>query len=110
MVVDDIITLFNYNYWATEKIMKLAANLSTEQFISQTPCSHGSLRGTIVHILSAEWIWRLRCQKGKSPDQFIVEDVFPTSEPLRLRLIEEQSKMRRYLSTLSTSDLLVYRE
>jgi uncharacterized damage-inducible protein DinB len=85
--------------------MKSTANLSASQFMSQKPYSHGSLRGTIVHVLSADWIWRLRCQEGISPDQFIDENLFPTSESLRLRLIDEQSKMRKFLSTLNNSDL-----
>ncbi|MBT8365049.1 MAG: DinB family protein [Deltaproteobacteria bacterium] len=105
MEINEIITLFDYNCWAIEKVIKSTSNLSANQFTAQTPCSHGSLRGTIVHILSAEWIWRLRCQEGISPDQFIDEKHFLTPESLGLRLIDEQSKMRKFLSTLDNSDL-----
>jgi uncharacterized damage-inducible protein DinB len=105
MEVKDITTLFDYNCWATEKIMKKTANLSPEQLKAQTACSHGSLRGTIAHIISAEWIWRQRCQNGISPDHFIDENLFPTFESLNLRILEEQAEMRKYLGTLSRSDL-----
>ena len=50
MEIDDIKTLFDYNYWATEKIFKKTANLSAEQFKSQTPCSHGSLLSTRLNM------------------------------------------------------------
>ena len=105
MDIDEIITLFNYNCWATEKVMKSSENLSANQFTAQIQCSHGSIRGTFVHILSAEWIWRLRCQEGISPDQFIDENLFPTLESIKPRLFDEQSIMRTYLSTLNNSDL-----
>ncbi|MDJ0782644.1 MAG: DinB family protein [Desulfosarcinaceae bacterium] len=105
MEINDIITLFNYNCWATEQIMKSTAKLSANQFTSQTEYSHGSLRGTIVHILSAEWIWRLRCQEGISPDHFIDENLFKTPASLMLRLVDEQSKMREFIGTLNRSDL-----
>ena len=35
------------------------------QFLAPAGLSHGSLRGTLAHILSAEWVWRLRCQAGR---------------------------------------------
>ncbi len=79
MEINDILTLCDYNCWATEKIMQSTANLSVDQFTSPTACSHGSLRGTIVHILSAEWIWRLSCQEGKSSDQCIYAGIYPVS-------------------------------
>ncbi len=105
MDINEIVTLFGYNCWATEKVMESTTKLSVEQFTSPNQCCHGSLRGTFVHILSADWIWRLRCQQGKSPDQFVDEDLFSTPEALNLRLIEEQSKMKAYLSTLNSGDL-----
>ena len=105
MKVNEIATLFDYDCWATEKVMKETVNLSTEQLKAQTECSHGSLKGTIVHIISAEWIWRQRCQYGISPDNFIDENLFPNFEALSMLLLEEQSEMRKYLSTLSKSDL-----
>ncbi len=105
MEINDILTLCDYNCWATEKIMQSTANLSVDQFTSPTACSHGSLRGTIVHILSAEWIWRLRCQEGISPDQFIDANLFKTSASLKLRLVDEQSKIREFIGNQQNSDL-----
>ena len=105
MEIEEIITLFNYNCWATEKLMKSTKNLSANQFTAQIQYSHGSIRGTFVHMLSAEWIWRLRCQEGISPEHFIDENLFPTPESLWLRLIDEKSKMRKFLETLDKSDL-----
>jgi len=52
MLVEYFKTLYDYNYWANAKILEVAEQVSEAQFIEETPESHGSLRGTLVHILS----------------------------------------------------------
>lgn len=66
MLVAYFKTLYDYNYWANAKILETAEQVSEAQFIEETPESHGRLRGTLVHVLSAEWMWRSRWQ-GTSP-------------------------------------------
>jgi uncharacterized damage-inducible protein DinB len=105
MKSDDLLKLYDYNYWATEKLLKQAQNLSHEKFTADTTFCFGSMRGTFVHILSAEWIWRMRCQEGVSPEKMIEEGTFPELEPLRSKMIEEKTNMLGYIKTLSESDL-----
>lgn len=98
--------LFDYNYWANGRILDAAAEVGRDEFVAPAPLSHGSLRGTLVHTLSAEWIWRLRCQKGESPTAMLSEDEFPTLAALRDRWREEESAMRGFLAGLHDDDLL----
>lgn len=105
MEIDEVKTLFNYGCWATERVINSAKALSADQFAAKVQCSHGSLRGTLVHILSADWIWRLRCQKGVSPDQFVDESLFENADSAWARLNDEQLEMGNYLNTLSSNDL-----
>ncbi len=56
----DIITLYDYNFWAKERVLRAAAGVTAEQFSALAPVSHGSLRGTLVHTYAAEVVWRLR--------------------------------------------------
>jgi len=51
--------------------------LSEAQFIKETKDGHGSLRGTLVHVLSAEWMWRSRWQ-GTSPKEDLRAEDLPT--------------------------------
>jgi uncharacterized damage-inducible protein DinB len=44
----ELITLSDYNCWATEKVIKSAEALSSKQLTAQIQCSHGSIRGTFV--------------------------------------------------------------
>ena len=105
MKTDDLLTLYDYNYWATEKLLKSAQQISHEQFTAKTAFSFGSVRGTFVHILSAEWVWRMRCQEGVSPEKMIQENKFPELEPLQSKLAEEKTNMLGYINTLTESDL-----
>ncbi len=105
MNIAAIHSLFDYNYWVNERILETAAGLSPEQFTAPGPVSHGSLRDTLVHTLSAEWAWRLRCQ-GSSPQKMLSLDDFPDLESLKRRWDEEEDAMRAYLSGLADDDLV----
>jgi uncharacterized damage-inducible protein DinB len=80
---NDILTLYEYNYWATARILSAAGKISRAQFVAAGQASHGGLRGTLVHTLSAEWIWRKRFAEGVCPTSLLAEEDFPTVEALR---------------------------
>jgi uncharacterized damage-inducible protein DinB len=48
--------LYDYHYWANARILNAAEEINHAEFVAPTKFSHGSLRGTLVHALSAEWI------------------------------------------------------
>jgi uncharacterized damage-inducible protein DinB len=106
MQKSDLLTLFAYNYWANQLLLKTAAKLSPEQFTAPAAgVSHGSLRSTFVHTLGAEWIWRMRCQEGSSPTALLSEQDFPTLDDLVQRWQTEERAMRAYLDSLQDADL-----
>ena len=43
----DILTLFDYNYWASARIWKALLQVTPEQFTAKNTSSYGSLRGTL---------------------------------------------------------------
>jgi uncharacterized damage-inducible protein DinB len=98
---DDIRTLYDYNYWANARVLDAATLVSREQFSAPARLSHGSLRGTLAHILGTEVVWRSRCQEGISPSALPPETEFPTLEKLKARWAEEEQMMRDYLASLS---------
>ncbi len=103
---NEVLALFAYNYWANDKILQAAAQVSPEQYTAAVAgLSFGSLSGTLMHILAAENIWRRRLQEHVSPPALLKEAEFPTLAALRQRWGEEESAMRAYLDTLSDSDL-----
>ncbi len=105
MKTNEIVQLYEYKAWADARILATAAGPSTAQFLEPVArLSHGSLRGTLVHALSAQWIWRSRCQ-GNSPQSVLPEADFPTLDALRARWEDETQAMRSYLAGLSDADL-----
>src|SRR5262245_19742422 len=62
--------LFDYTVWANHRVMRAAATLSVDDFKRDLGSSFGGVRGTLCHILGAEWIW-LERWKGVSPSTAI---------------------------------------
>jgi uncharacterized damage-inducible protein DinB len=54
MNVRDLQTLFDYNYWANAKLLEPLSRLTPEQLVRQVAGSYGSVRNTLVHMMSAE--------------------------------------------------------
>ncbi len=105
MIKSDILTLYDYTYWATARVLKAAAQLTPDQFTAPAGLSHGSVRGALVHALGAEIVWRLRCAEGISVSALPAEIDFPTVDVLRARWHDEEQKMRAYLNSLTDEAL-----
>ncbi len=100
----DIATIFEYNYWANGRILACTSKLSPEQFAAPVAFPYGNLLATLVHILDAEYGWRiLLAQAEETPD--LSEKDFPTLQSLVDRWRYEEGHMRAYLSGLSDEDL-----
>jgi hypothetical protein len=58
----DIQLLYDYNRWANARILGAAGKLAEEQYLALGTFPHGGVRGTLIHVLFAEWMWRMRWQ------------------------------------------------
>ncbi len=52
MLADAMRMNYGYDEWATAKIFDAATGLSAEQLDAQGPIPHGSIRATLLHLLS----------------------------------------------------------
>jgi uncharacterized damage-inducible protein DinB len=100
----EILVLFQYNAWSNAKILNAASHLTQEQFVGPAPFPHGSLRGTLVHALFGEWIWRQRWEGHALSAKMKPED-FPTFESLRARWADEEPRLMDYVSNLTDEGL-----
>jgi len=100
----DILTLYKYNQWANAKILNAAANLTPEQFLAHATFPHGGLRGTLVHTLFAQWIWRNRWE-GTSPTYRLKPEEFPTFDSLRARWMHEEEMLMEFVEALTDERL-----
>jgi uncharacterized damage-inducible protein DinB len=80
----DILILYQYNAWSNAKILDAASNITQAQFLAPAPFPHGGLRGTLVHALFGEWLWRQRWEGTAPAFTFRLKaEEFPTVESLR---------------------------
>lgn len=76
--------LLDYTIWANHRVMRAAATLSADDFKRDLGSSFGGVRGTLCHVMGAEWIW-LERWKGVSPSRVIDEGEFADIIALRDR-------------------------
>ena len=100
----DILLLYKYNQWSTKKILDAAANVTEEQFLAPASFPHGGLRGTLVHALFGEWVWRKRWE-GTSPTQRLNPEEFPTFESLHVRWAEEEKLLMAFVENVTNERL-----
>jgi uncharacterized damage-inducible protein DinB len=104
MDLNDVKNLFDYNRWANAVTLDAIAPLSQEQFISEITSSYRSLRDTMTHILSSEWVWLMRCL-GESPKQLLDPAIFPDLKSLRAKWDEVNQEWDDYIKNLPEESL-----
>jgi uncharacterized damage-inducible protein DinB len=105
MTVRDLERMYDYSYWANRKIFSVLTQLTPEQFTRNVAGSYGSVRNTLVHILSAEWGWLDRCG-GPARGPALKADDYPTVDSLIDRWTTVEAQMRSFLASLTDADLL----
>jgi uncharacterized damage-inducible protein DinB len=107
--IRDMLTLYDYNYWATRRILAASMHVSPEQFLIPTTQNFGSLRGTLVHTLDAECAWRMLWQHQTLAYFGALEEAaFPTIAVVEQRWHAEERAMRDYLAHRTDADLTDY--
>jgi uncharacterized damage-inducible protein DinB len=104
MTVKDLQRLFDHGYWANRKLFAVVTQLTPEQFTQPLAGSHGSIRNTMVHVLSAEWGWLGRCG-GLERGPALIPDDYPTAESLLQTWGKVEAHLREFLSGLKDEEL-----
>jgi len=104
MNTDEIRTLYAYNRWANRRVLSAARLLPRQDIVRDLGSSHGSVRGTLVHIVWAEWLW-LRRWRGESPKQMFASEDFPDWAALEARWTAVEGEQQAFLESLN-NDLL----
>jgi uncharacterized damage-inducible protein DinB len=96
MTLEDILTLFQYDEWATKRTVESLSPLSEEQYKRDLKSSHGGIHGTLVHIYSADCLW-LERWKGNSNFAHFRPDEIPSLIALNDRWEEYRGSLHAYL-------------
>ena len=93
MNIQDIHLIYNYNYWARDRILIAAGQITPAQYEAPAAFPYGSLRSTLLHTLDAEHSWRHMFEFGHwTPD--LLESDYPTLPILEEAWLEEEAAMR----------------
>ncbi len=104
MAAEFVRTLYDYNAWANERVLDTTVHLSGEQFLAKTGASFDSVRDTLVHIMSAQWMWLSRWQ-GVSPRAMLDATTFPDLGSIRARWDEIERDTQAFVLTVDESKL-----
>lgn len=96
--------LYDYNAWADRRVVEAAGALSPEQFTKPLASSFTSVRDTLAHIYSGEWVWLERFQ-GRSPSSFPEAKELETIEQLKSRWADLEPAMLNFVRGLTQEDL-----
>lgn len=106
MNIQNIHLMYEYNYWANEKIRSAATNITQEQFLASAEFPYGGLRGTLVHLVDGERVWRVLFETNRvTEDEDLRAEDFPTVESIVEKFHEEEKLMKAYLNRLTDKDM-----
>ena len=94
-----LLNLLDYHYWARDRLLDALEQLTPDQFRQDLGNSFGSIRDTLVHLVSAEWVWCSRW-RGESPDRHFASTDFETVQDLRARWVEQEARVRDFMDQL----------
>jgi uncharacterized damage-inducible protein DinB len=96
--------LYDYHYWANHRMLTAAERLTAGQLHQQQGHSWGSVHGTLLHMMNAEWIWLWRWN-GESPQAFLSPDDYPNQATLRARWDNLESEMLAFVTAQTRASL-----
>lgn len=103
MLKEYVQQMYGFSCWGRDRILNTAEAINSSQFDQETRFPHNTVRRTLVHVLSAEYSYRIRCQQ--KPKAGLEEEQFPDLKSIWEYWISEEREMRNYLSKLADADL-----
>ena len=102
-MLEAIRELYAYSAWANARIFDTAEQLTPEQFTTSGD-GFDSVRDTLVHTVSVQWLWLERWRDTSPPELWDPAD-FADIAVLRTRWEEVEAATSEYVASLRASDL-----
>ena len=99
MTRQDLHHLVQFNFWARDRIVDAARQLSAEQYTRDLGNSFRSVRDTLVHLYSAEWVWLSRWE-GTSPTTPIAPETYPDLDSLMRDWLDLERRFRDHVTAV----------
>jgi uncharacterized damage-inducible protein DinB len=111
MTHHDLETLIDYNYWARDRVLGSVSPLTPAQYTQTIESSFRSVRETLLHTYSGEWVWYSRWE-GDSPTAHLPFAGYPDQASLVAGWRALESRIRAFIDGLddtSIQDVLPYK-
>jgi len=100
MTLQDVKLLHAYNAWASSRTLEAASALPAEDYTHALGTGHGSIHGTLVHMVGAEKRWLSRWV-GRPETSLVTLVEVPTLAALRTLWESVGYETARFLGTLT---------
>jgi len=104
MTLQEIRLLHAFNSWADNRIIDAVMAMPAEKVMQDMKSSHGSIHGTLVHLVGAEKMWLSRWW-GKPDAAFLSAAEVPTVDAVKNTWIAVGFELAKFLGTLSDRKL-----
>jgi uncharacterized damage-inducible protein DinB len=104
MTLQEIKLLHAFNSWANNRIFEAVERLTPEQLMQEMKSSHGSIYGTLLHMVGAEKIWLSRWVGRPDVARITAADA-PTLAELKTLWEKAGYETAKFLSTMTDRNL-----
>ena len=104
MTLKEIKLLHAFNAWANNRIFAVVETMSPEDVTKDMKSSHGSIYGTLVHMVAAEKIWHSRLIGKPEPTMMPPEEA-PTLPALKAIWERVGYETAKFVGTLNDKKL-----
>jgi uncharacterized damage-inducible protein DinB len=104
MTLELIRTYYSFNAWANDRILDSAATLTLDQYLANSNPSFGSVHNTLVHIMSAQWVWLSRWI-GSYPKTHLDPNSFPDLSAIRTHWNAIENNSQEFVSQCTEEDV-----
>ena len=104
MKTNEIKTIFDYNFWAFERVWQCISQISDEQFVKEFDYSTGSIRNILLHIISGNRIWMSVLRGIEFPGR-LASETFDTISGAKAKWDVLQTEFLDHLNCLNQEQL-----
>jgi len=101
----DFQTLFDYSYWARDRLLAATEGITDEEFNRDLGFVYGGVAGIMRHCLRVERLYRTATLRGERGGEPLDDPQVATVEGLKQAWREEEALMREYVDGLTQPDL-----
>ena len=97
-----MLALVRFHAWANDRVMTTTARLPEDRFRGTASLDHGSVFGTLRHLVDVDWSWREFCTGNDVGDTYVWDHGFALEDLPALHefCLEEDARLRSYVESL----------